>query len=288
LNLLFEIQPPTVYSLFGIIFDFEEINAKSFRASKPDILLSIFNTALIKLNTEEDFFLSNLISQVQSIYGNLKSYNCHRKKKNRSKVLLPKVRYRRYLINNNPLPYNYKLHLKRIRHFFNVTKERFKLQRYKYLLHHIEEFYDLYDDLDDSYDYYSDDDLDLISDLFHYNLLSLLYQTLYSNLYKNKYVIKSKIVFQSLYKLLRDFENSNLTYNDLISPNIFLYHRYYIYLWKLNLLTQRNFSSLYVSLDDISPTDLEEETSSLKDPLIIKLIYDDFELGLPSNTDFKP
>jgi ribosomal protein L11 len=30
LNLLFEIQPPTVYSLFGIIFDFEEINARVF------------------------------------------------------------------------------------------------------------------------------------------------------------------------------------------------------------------------------------------------------------------
>lgn len=59
-------------------------------------------------------------------------------------------------------------------------------------------------------------------------------------------------------------------------------------LMEIKFIDPTQFLLLYVSLDDISPTDLEEETSSLKDPLIIKLIYDDFELGLPSNTDFKP
>jgi len=78
---LFEIKSPTVFTLFGIIFDLDEVETEKFRAPKGEVFLSIFNFALIKLNPNEDFFMSDLISTARSIYGNLVSYNCRRKKK---------------------------------------------------------------------------------------------------------------------------------------------------------------------------------------------------------------
>jgi ribosomal protein L11 len=233
-ELLFEIKSPTIFSLFSIIFDLEDFDTEKFRATKDNIFLSIFNFALIKLNPEEDFFISELLSQVRSIYGNLLSYNCRRKFKRRSPDILPQNRLQRFLINKKPLNHVSQLRsLNAINHFFYKTSKFLKHNQVLQQINQIDELYDLLDDWDDAYDYIWEDlEFTKLFELFERSLITNHFYKIKNDLLeKNNTKITGVILGERLNKF------KNLSENNL-SPeyNLLLPIKLLTYQYKLNII----------------------------------------------------
>jgi len=125
---LFEIKPPTVTSLLGIVFNLEDMPFTEVDASLKILFLAALNFSLIHLNPNEDFFLSDLINKVPSLYGSLFSFNRKLLYPKQSKHLIKTRRPKRYL--NNSL--------------FTVHKRTKRLHKLKNYIKIIEEYPDLH------------------------------------------------------------------------------------------------------------------------------------------------
>ena len=125
---LFDIKPPTATSLLGIVFDLEDMPFTEVDASLKTLFLAAINFSMIHLNPMEDFFLSDLINKVPSLYGSLFSFNRKLLYPKQSNHLLKTRRPKRYLTTS--------LHTLRKR-----NKRLHKLKKY---IKMIEEYPDLH------------------------------------------------------------------------------------------------------------------------------------------------
>jgi len=228
-ELLFEIKSPSIYTLFGIAFDLEDVDTEKFRAPRKDVFLSIFNFAEIKLNTDDqlDFWMSDVIAQVKSIYGTFKSFNCRRLKKKKSRFILSSFLNRRFYINKESLPYNYKRNLSEVKHFFVKASRKAKRQHFALLLERINDFYDMYEDWDEAYDYYWDDlKTNYLHDLYEYLIIALEYQNSLTYLHKKQQVSLNYYYLQTLHQIFRKNYTKTATLDyDLYVPFIFLFNQ---------------------------------------------------------------
>jgi ribosomal protein L11 len=178
-----EVKTPSIFSLINIVYDLEDTLIENFEASITDISLNHANFALVKLDTEEDFFMSELLTHIKSIYSNILSYNCRRKVDKSAYGLLLQSRKRRFLANKNTNhPSNQVYNHCRNLHFFVKTKRFNKLDLLPLRFDHIETFYDILEDWDEFYDeYYKDQYLIYHDYLTAYSLLAQFYLLLQNN-----------------------------------------------------------------------------------------------------------
>lgn len=217
-ELLFEVKSPTTFSLFGIIYNLEDYSIEEFRASKTNVFLSNFNFALAKLSPEEDFFISDIIGNLRSIYGSLMSYNCKRPFPKRPKLKLTNIRKRKYLVNNSLLPTNSKRNLYRIIRAARKAKKISYKEQIEIIIDQIyESFYgtDLWDDLIDLY--LEDPEFVLYYDLYEILLSSFKFRSLDMYLDDNSNLSSSHLSFLEI-KKLKD-ENSLENCTDISAEN---------------------------------------------------------------------
>jgi ribosomal protein L11 len=153
---IIELKTPTIFSMVNIIYNLDELLIEKFRASIMDISINNANFALAKLDTEEDFFISELLSNIKSIYSNLLSYNCRRRANKSASALLIRSRRRRFLSTNDPIQVraNQRYNHRRYLHFVKKTNHLKKLGRLPEQLDRLHCFYDCYEDWDELFDWF--------------------------------------------------------------------------------------------------------------------------------------
>jgi len=156
-TIIFEIKSPTTFALFGIVFDLEDTPTEKFRAYQDEIIVASVNFSLITLSPIDDFFLSDILSNVKSIYGSLQSYNCRRKYSIVAKKVLPTLRLKRYNhLTSKHLSLGYRK-LNIVKHFINFTRDIIAWGHFPAALARIHAKYDIKDEwLDYNYLYLED------------------------------------------------------------------------------------------------------------------------------------
>jgi ribosomal protein L11 len=198
-SLLFEIKPPSAYSLLGIVFLEEDASVENFKAYKKDIFIAALNFGLIQLNPTEDFFLADLTSKVRSIYGALSTYHFRRKYPKPSRRYLLKSRFKKALLNSSQNQLLKKPQRYRLERYIKKTKKRNNRRQLYARIPQVHLFYDLLDIWDDVEDLiWEDPDIDLGSDLLDYCLLSLQYVITKANLLDVKILLNNLTHFEKL------------------------------------------------------------------------------------------
>lgn len=215
------VTTPSMFTLINIAFDMTAEAIEYFRASIQEILLASINFALIKYNTNEDYLLSALGGNIKSFYGNISSYNCRRRKTRNTKALIPKNRFKRYLMENELVYHkNLQAYHRKISHFFIKTYKLKTKQRFSLRMDRIEYFYDILDDWEDSYDLFDyDHELDFTDYHMQIILLANMYTIETTDLINNTSLSVKLYNRLSLLQLLSEEDlNGNRTDSNLVQP----------------------------------------------------------------------
>lgn len=149
-------------------FDMEDDETEKFRGDKKDTVLAFCNFALIKTKPEEEFLVSDLAGTIRQFFGNVKSYNCGRKYKKASRLLLAKRTPRRYYINKGAKPYNRKRFAAILSHFIMKRLKRKAHNGFAGALLKIHSLYDGLEDFDEFFfevDFFDDDENEYFRDI---------------------------------------------------------------------------------------------------------------------------
>jgi hypothetical protein len=168
-----DLTTPTTFSLINIIYDLDDYIIEILRASLPNISLILANIALAKIDTQDSIFVDELLNHGRTLYGNINSYNCKRRKdkrinalKNFDKMQSNKINYIKSNLDSH----------RRDMHYFLKTKRVKKKERLPLLFDKIDDFYDLYEDWDEFHDeYYQDNFLNYYDNISVYLYLFELY-----------------------------------------------------------------------------------------------------------------
>jgi hypothetical protein len=120
---LFDIKAPTVTSLLGIVFDLEDMPFTDVDTSLKTLFIAAINFSLIHLNPMEDFFLSDLINKVPSLYGSLFSFNRKMLYPRQSKRLIKTRRPKRYLNNSSHILRKRNKRLHKLKKYIKTIEE---------------------------------------------------------------------------------------------------------------------------------------------------------------------
>jgi ribosomal protein L11 len=204
-NAKIDIKTPTTFSLINIIYELDDFLVENLRASLPNISIIMANIALTKIDTQDAIFVEELIKTTKTIYGNLTSYNCRRRKDKRINALKKnrKIQLYKKLTNIVSKMDSHRRDL----HYFLKTKKVLKREKLPLLFDKIDEFYDLYEDWDDFHDeYFQDNYLNNYEYISLYLYISEIY-FLKSISFKDNNKIPNILWYQNLISKFLDESN---------------------------------------------------------------------------------
>jgi ribosomal protein L11 len=209
-NIDVKVDSPTIFVLINIVFDITDYLIEKFRASKQKVNLSIVNMAIIQIFSDEDYFLSDIIAHSKSIYGSFMSYNSGRKKEKGTKVLVNKLRSKRFL-KNIRMHINKQRYLYALKHFMRKTLKYKQQQQMPLLFDQIDYFYDILEDFEEAYDhYYFNQELKSKEYRLELILLAILFDIDYTRYTTNQQI--ASVIYQAL-SLVKNIFTNNLDNN---------------------------------------------------------------------------
>lgn len=182
-EILFEIKNPSVFNLITLAHNLENKNTPKMRVNSIYCLLACVNFSLIALNPSTDFFISDLVSKVKSIYTNIFSYNAKRRYLRLPRKYTSSIRLRKDLVAKRPYHQGKKVKRKFIQKFIRKARRKLRIKRIRRKTALIYRIMDLEDAWDDIYDFYHENISDnVIIDLIKLNEASWYFNVLEKNL----------------------------------------------------------------------------------------------------------